>query len=416
MPYRAPIVRGRLPATPILLLIIFTDLVGFGMIIPILPFMSLAFGATPFEGTLLVSIYAVFAFICGPIWGRLSDRIGRRPTLMLTLIGAVGAYTLLGLAESLVMLYVARAASGAMAGNIGVVMATMADLTPAQDRARGMGYIGAVFGLGFAVGPGLGGMLAGSGPEPEFSRAAFAAAAMSGTALILALVFLPETRRQGSAAGGLDAQTRPKSILSFFRTPRQALLMAQFFVANMAQSMSFGVIGFWADIVLGWDQRQVALMIMAQGFMIALLQSRAVGPLTRRFGEVRVFRGAQIFQMTGCAMLIAVPAPPYVVISYAMIIGGQTLSYPTLNSLLSRRTDAHTQGTALGLSNGISALGRVFGPPVGGLLLMYASPMAPFLTVASLGLLAVFWAFSEIRRDRVVDQPGPREPDRLAGG
>ncbi|MGF1606018.1 MAG: MFS transporter [Rhodothalassiaceae bacterium] len=385
--------RRRFNPRPVLLITVLIDLIGFAMIFPVLPFLSLKFGASPVEGAMLVSIYSLMAFLSGPIWGRVSDRIGRRPTLLLTLLGATLGYIAVALAPSLFWLYAARAWSGAMAGNIGVVMAGMADITGTGGRAKAMGQIGAAFGLGFAIGPGLGGLIAGSGPDANFAAPFLLAAGLSLAAAILAFITLEETRPPVSRVPG--ASTAP---VRLFDSWDKRQLLAMFFIANLAQSAAFAIIGFWADRVLSWDQRDVGLMMMVQGIVVAVLQGVAVDPLVRALGEVRAFLAAQLVMIAGCLALVASDQAVLIVLAFSAIIGGQTLSYPLLNSLQSKRTAADAQGAGLGLSNGMAALGRVFGPPLGGALLIGVSPDAPYLAVAGIGLIAVAWCVTQLRQ------------------
>ncbi|MCH7865219.1 MAG: MFS transporter, partial [Proteobacteria bacterium] len=178
----------------ILFFIVFIDLVGFGIIIPLLPFYGEYYQATPFMVGLLMATYSFTQFIAAPFWGRLSDRVGRRPVLLVSLAGATAAYVLLGFADTLWVLFTARAAGGAMAGNISAAFAYVSDVTSRKDRAKGMGVIGAAFGLGFIAGPAIGGILAGPDPvNADFQTPAFAAAAMSLSALVLGFFILKES-------------------------------------------------------------------------------------------------------------------------------------------------------------------------------------------------------------------------------
>ena len=178
----------------ILFLIVFIDLVGFGIIIPLLPFFAEHFHASPAMVGLLMATYSLTQFIAAPFWGRISDSMGRRPVLLITLGGSVIAYVILGFSDSLATLFIARALGGFMAGNISTAFAYIADITTAQNRAKGMGIIGAAFGLGFIAGPAIGGILAGPDPATaDFRTPSLAAAALSLTALLLALVMLKES-------------------------------------------------------------------------------------------------------------------------------------------------------------------------------------------------------------------------------
>src|SRR5580704_14164007 len=183
---------------PILFLIVFVDLVGFGLIIPLLPFYAERFGASPQQVTILMAVYSLMAMLAAPVWGRLSDRIGRRPVLMASMLAAALAYLWLGLASALWMLFAARAFAGACAGNIAAAQAYIADVTPPERRARGMGMIGAAFGLGFIIGPALGGVLAGDNlATADLRTPGLVACALSLVALLGVVLVLKESLPAG---------------------------------------------------------------------------------------------------------------------------------------------------------------------------------------------------------------------------
>src|SRR5438105_5170185 len=203
---------------PILFLIVFVDLVGFGLIIPLLPFYGERFGASPQLVTILMAVYSLMSMLAAPLWGRLSDRIGRRPVLMASMAAAALAYLWLGLATELWMVFAARALSGACAGNIAAAQAYIADVTPPEKRARGMGMIGAAFGLGFIIGPALGGILAGNDlATADLRTPGFLAAGLSLVAFLGVLFVLKESRsaaavetpRRGRVAVLVEALGRP---------------------------------------------------------------------------------------------------------------------------------------------------------------------------------------------------------------
>ena len=384
---------------PVIIFAVFIDLLGFGIIIPILPFLTLKYGGDALIGAGLMSIYSLATFAAGPLWGRLSDRIGRRPALAATFLGSTLAYILLALSDSLVMLFVARAMSGMMAGNVGIAMAAMADLTDEKNRGRAMGLIGAAFGLGFAFGPFIGGLLGGVGGEANVFVPGLAAAAFSFTAMLLTARFMPETsHRNAEQKEEISPEPLPHWT-AVLRAPGALALYAMFFVTAVGQSICFAITPFWANATLGWNQTQVGFLLAGVGLCVAAIQSLGVGPLFRIFGEVRSLILGAVTHLAGIVILFLGPADMVTaIIAFPMIMSGLTISFPALNSLVSQRSDKRIQGTALGLSSGISALGRVFGPLSGGFFFEGFSAYTPYLAVALTGSIVFVWATRETRR------------------
>jgi len=393
---------------PAILFAIFIDLLGFGIIVPILPFLvgpyagTVTIGGTVVDeatlGAALFSIYSLTAFAAGPLWGRLSDRIGRRPALAATFFGATISYLVLAFSDSLLTLFIARAFSGAMAGNVGIAMAAMADLTDENNRGRAMGLIGAVFGLGFAFGPLIGGYLSSLGGTADIMVPGLAASALSLMACFMAYFFMPETRPE-KADGDNAAATRKPSWTEFLRTPPQLALFAMFIVTSAGQAMVFTIMPFWTKDLLFWTQKEVGYLMGSIGLCIAAIQSLATGPLFKSIGEVRsLVLGAGV-HLIGCAVIIMLPASLTVaLISFPLMMAGMTLSFPALNSLLSRRTEKDRQGAALGLSSGLSALGRVAGPLAAGLLYISSAPGPLFQAIAITSGLLLSWSLWELRK------------------
>ena len=396
---------------PVILLAIFIDLVGFGMIVPILPFLTNSYGGDTLTGTSLISVYAFAAFVFGPMWGRVSDRIGRKPALTITFFGAALAYLLLAFSSSLWMVFVARALSGAMTGNVGIVMAAMADMSSEANRGKAMAKIGAAFGLGFAFGPGIGGYLSTVGGETSVFLPGMVACGLSLLAMVLTAIYVPETN-PGSHAHAPDdalaatetpaqADNRPPHShwRSIVLAPNRVSLFVMFIVTATGQSVSFSIAPFWADSVLGWTAQEVGFLLMGVGVFVFIVQIWAVEPLFRIIGEIRSLQLSSVFHIAGCLIIIFGPANMITaVIGFPLVLGALTISYPALNSLLSRRTDRRIQGAALGLSNGFSSIGRIAGPIAAALFFSKAMPGAPFIFVAVVGATIFGWSWHENRQ------------------
>ena len=220
---------------PTLFLIVLVDLIGFGLVIPLLPFYAVRFAASPQEVTALVAIYSLAQLVTAPLWGRLSDRVGRRPVLMVSMAASVAAYFWIGSATALWMLFAARALAGACAGNIAAAQAYIADITKPEDRAKGMGLIGAAFGLGFIIGPAFGGLLAGNNPAAaDIEIPAWVAAGLSFVALCGVVVMLRESLPADQRGSRGRSRNRFVAVLEVLRRPVLSRLLLIFFLVILA--------------------------------------------------------------------------------------------------------------------------------------------------------------------------------------
>ena len=384
----------------ILFFIVFIDLIGFGIIIPLLPFYGEFYQASPEMVGLLMATYSFTQFLAAPFWGRLSDRIGRRPVLLVSLAGASAAYVWLGLAESLWMLFAARAVGGAMAGSISAAFAYVADVTTRENRARGMGMIGAAFGLGFIAGPAIGGILAGSDPvNADFQSPAFAAAAMSVTALIMAIATLKESL--SAEIRQRLAQEPPKKRLAMFREaldrPVIGLLLILTFLATFVFAGLESTFAMWSRRQFGWGPEQNGYLFAFIGLLSALIQGGLIGRLVRRFGEARlVVQGA-------AALAIGILLIPFstniVVLVIAMSIAGYGFSVisPSLNSLISLQSSEDEQGGIMGVTRSASTMARFIGPAWAGLLFGVLGRDWPYFVGAGVMVVVAFLGLRAIK-------------------
>jgi len=352
----------------ILLLIIFIDLVGFGVVIPLLPYYALNFHATPLEVTSMMACYSFAQFFSSPIWGRISDRFGRRPVLLVSLSASVLSYLWLGLADALWMLFAARLLSGAGAGNIAAAQAYITDITPPKKRAKGMGMIGAAFGLGFTVGPAIGGLLAGSNPDAAaLARPAFAAASLSALALVLAFLLLkeslsPELRgmanRPGRIALAKDA----------FGRPMLRHLVLLFFLTTCAFAGLESTFALWANSVFGWGPLQIGWIFFFVGLVLASVQGGLIGRLSSRFGEARLTTygaGLLVIGLAGLPFSLDLAAVLGVM---AVLSLGLGCLNPSVTSLVSQAAGADERGGILGVNQSAQSLARILGPWLAGIV------------------------------------------------
>ena len=377
---------------PTLFLIVVVDLVGFGLVIPLLPFYAVRFGASPQLVTALFAVYSLMSLLSAPLWGRLSDRIGRRPVLISSLAAGALAYLWMSAADALWMLFAARSLAGICAGNIAAAQAYIADVTAPENRAKGMGLIGAAFGLGFIIGPALGGLLAGDNPaSADLATPALVAAGLSGLALLGVVLLLPESRPP-EARRSAPARSRLAAILGALRRPVLSRLMLIFFLVILAFSGMESTFALWAMRQFGWGPSQVAYIFAYVGVLSAILQGGLIGRLSLRFGEERLL-------LVGLALiglgLLALPAArwlPLLALVLAALAVGMGLAQPSLSSLISRRAGREEQGEVMGVSQSVGSLSRVAGPLAAGVLFAEFGRDAPYLWGAALVAAAWFLA------------------------
>ncbi len=387
---------------PAILFAVFIDLLGFGIVVPILPFLTLKYGGDAFTGTGLISIYAFMTFVSGPFWGKLSDRIGRRPALVLTLIGSTLSYIVLAFSHNILMMYIARGLAGTMAGNIGIVMAATADMTEEENRGKAMGYISAAFALGFSLGPALGGILGVRGGEPNIFLPGLCAACLSATAALTAWKFMPESNKplptnlpQQPEATAPQAKPGWRDI---FSSQGQTILLLMFIVSAAGQSIAFCITPYWTEAVLHWSGKEVGFLLMAVGLSIATMQALAVEPLFKRIGELGAIIIGAIVHISGSAIILLGPGTTTTaLISFPMMMAGLTITYPALNSILSKRTEKSRQGVTMGVSHGLTSLGRVFGPVAAGAMFAVTAPNRPYYILAAAGVTVLVWALKELK-------------------
>ena len=387
----------------ILLFIVFLDLLGFGVIIPLLPFYGKHFGASPTEITWMMACYSLAQLFSSPLLGRLSDRIGRRPVLLISLVGSVAAYLWLGFADALWMLFAARLLAGLGAGNIAAAQAYVSDVTTPATRAKGMGMIGAAFGLGFTIGPALGGLVAGSNPTAAaLARPAFLAAGLSALAFVVALARLKESLPPAAQ----NAPPRPgrwqmtQNVMA--RPPLRRLILLLFITVTAFAGMET-TFALWANSAFGWGPREVGYNFLYVGLVLVAVQGGLIGRLSQRLGEARlVLAGAGMIAL-GLALLPVALALWRLLIVNTLLALGMGLLNPSLTSLISQQADADERGGVLGVSQSASSLARILGPVVAGPLFEFWGRGAPYYVGAVVMALVVALALRLPRRRALAD-------------
>ena len=382
-----------------LFMTVFVDLVGFGIVLPLQPFYAQKLGAAPDVVTLVAASYTAMQFVFAPLWGRLSDRIGRKRVLLFTIAGSCAGYLWLAFADTLVMLFLARAFGGAMAANMGVAHAYVADVTPAADRAGAMGRIGAAAGLGFVAGPAIGGLLAGPDAlNPDFQLPFFAAAVFSALAFVAAIVFLRETST--AEVGRAARRTALRDLWATLARPGLGLLLALVFMTPFVFSGIETVLALWSQFALDWGPLRNGYAYAFMGFVAVIVQGFAVGPLTRALGEGRVVAGGAVAVLVGAVLVPATGGAVGLYVALGLIVGGVCVSGPTLTSLVSHHAGADERGAILGLSQSSAGFGRILGPALSGTVFAGLGPDWPFLGGALVMVLMLALSLRLIRRPR----------------
>ena len=370
-----------------LFLIVFISLVGFGIVLPAFPFFGTMVGASPAQTTLAMAAYSLGQFVGAPIWGKLSDKYGRKPILISSLCGAIISYIIMAHARDIATLSVARVIGGLMAGNIAAAFAYVGDITDEASRPKAMGMIGAAFGLGFIFGPAIGGLLAGNHPDfSDFATIGYASAGFAAVAAIAAHFVLPESlppeRRNRVAQSGprtsASAVLRAKPIIG-------ALMLLTLLVSGSAALMETSF-AFFARDVLSWGPQQVGLSFGAVGLVSVILQGGAAGPLSKRFGSKPLMIAGLIAYAVGLGGLTQAATGPMVLAAMSVTAIGLGLFNPAFQTLTSAQSDESDRGLVNGLTQGASSLGRVVGPSVSGTIYQTLGNTAPF-AFGALGLV-----------------------------
>jgi len=368
-------------------------MMGFGMVIPILPFYIESFGASGKGLGLLMAIFSIMQFIFSPIWGGYSDRFGRKPMLIIGALGNAISLVLFGLSTELWMIYAARALGGMLsAATLPTAMAYISDTTESKNRGGGMGVIGAAMGMGLVLGPGLGGLLAGESLSTPF----FVASGLSMLALFLILIFLPESlpkseREAGVKIKGFDLKQIWQSLFG----PLGYLMVLSFMVFFGLTNFE-GIFGLYAQHRFDYNPAQVGSVMMVIGLMSTFVQGVLTGPLTRRFGERLVIRASLIGSSVGFLIMLWAYSDLTLYLTVGLFVLANSMLRPGIAALVSMEARGG-QGAALGLANSFMSLGRIVGPLWAGIMFDVRISF-PFLSGAGIFLILFFISFSWLRK------------------
>jgi multidrug resistance protein len=386
---------------------IFIDFTGFGLVIPLLPFWAQHLGANAVGVGLILTLYALAQFIFTPMLGSLSDRYGRRPVIIASLIIEAIAFALSALANTLPLLFFARFIGGVGSSNIGSAQAVVSDVTPPEGRARGMGLIGAAIGMGFVVGPAIGGVLAPLGSAIPFWVAAVVAVVNT----LLVTLFLPETRKREVATAGTHTKNEGFSMLlagwkQALRYPIVARLAIMSLLFNVAFTAMEAIYPLFSQHVFGWTAMQNGYIFTYVGIIVVIMQGGLVGQLVKRFGERSLLIAGLIMLAIGLGLLPWSTQLGLMLVALGILSAGDGAVTPTISTLLSFASPETAQGETLGFAQGLSGLGRIVGPLIAGSFYAFAGPGSPFLISAGLVIVALLIALPGLPvSKKVKEQP-----------
>ena len=374
---------------------VFLDLVGFGIILPLIPYLAREFKATPLEIGLLMAVFSFMQFLFSPLWGKLSDRFGRRPVILTSLLGSTFSYLFFACSQTLNLLFLARCLAGFFASNISTAQAYIADITPREERSVGMGLIGAAFGLGFIMGPAIAGF---SGPigeslgnHPPFGIqfSSLVAAGLNACNFILAFFMLPETYDQ-NRINSLKRPGRLESFFFVFKKPLLSSLFGIFFLASLSMALMEVMIFPFVQDRFSWSYKLASISFAYVGIIMVLTQGYFIRQWIPRFGEKKTLLFGLMAMSLGFWMIGLSFHVFTLGLAMTLLAVGNGCMRPPVVGLTSVITDEKQQGYVLGVMNSMGAVGRIIGPVTGGWLYQEFSEQVPFFTSGVLALISVF--------------------------
>jgi DHA1 family tetracycline resistance protein-like MFS transporter len=407
--------------------VVFIDILGFGLILPLLPYFADQYGGSDFVVGLLVAVYAAAQFVGAPFLGRLSDRYGRRPVLVISIAGTALSFLLLGLADPLGrtlawlplaelngeqllalenatilgVMFISRLVGGLTGGNITVAQAYISDVTTAQDRAKGLGLLGAAFGLGFILGPAIGGALSAGG----YSVPAFAAAGLAALNLIGVILFLPESLTEAQkreAAGPRRALISPAAMVEELTKPRIGPLMTIRLFYALAAALFQTMFTLWAKERLALTAQSTAYLLAYIGLLSIIVQGGLIGQLTKRFNEATLIVSAALIQAAALVLWALTPSVPVLMVVLIPLAFTTGVLNTVINSAITRAVPPQEIGGALGVAGSLESLSRVVSPTVGGWLIGGVGTWAPGAAAA-----VVMAGVTALAYRRLIANPDP---------
>ncbi|MEH7883367.1 MFS transporter [Bacillus sp. JJ1609] len=358
-------------ALPILFLVMFLVMVGFGIIIPVMPFYAEEIGASPTQLGLLMAVYSLMQLLFAPMWGRVSDRIGRKPVIMIGIIGLSISFFLMAISSELWMLFAARIIGGLLSSaNMPTVMAYVADITSEEDRGKGMGIIGASVGLGFIFGPAIGGIFSQSSLNMPFY--------LAGATSLITFLLVTFVLKESLSVEERNSQSKERtSLLKAFNGPVSVLFVLQLFVSLSLSGLE-ATFAYFAAEKAGLGSVQLGYIFMIMGLAGAIVQGGLVGRMTKKLGEGTVIQLGILISAVGFALILLIEGFGTAALFLTIFGVGNGLIRPSVSSLLTKKSTAG-HGSTTGLLSSFDSLGRIIGPPLGGWLFSIAIGM-PYIS------------------------------------
>jgi len=374
-------------------LIVLIDLLGFGIILPLLPYIAEKYQANPFQIGLLTASYSFFQLIASPILGRLSDRYGRKKILMISQFGSVVGYLLLGLAGSLLLLFISRIVDGITGGNISIAQAYIADVTDKKNRAKGMGMIGAAFGLGFIFGPALGGLLA----KISYSTPAYFAAGIAMLTVVTTYFFLKESVDVKVVAKSPRAQLNLTELKRVLSIQPIGLLIVAFFLFNTAVSIQQGIFALWTQRTYKFGPTENGWLFAYIGIIVVIIQLRILPFIIKKFPEKTILRTAFVLTAIGLMSIPLLQRPEFLIyISLFILSFGNAFTNPVIQSIASENVPKEEYGGTLGFLQSAGSMGRIVGPALGDELFFRFGKDTPFIIAAMIMFLLAGYIWKKI--------------------
>ena len=384
------------PLIWLVFLVIVIDLVGFGLVIPLLPFMAPNLGGDSTDVAFIIITYALGAALVSPAWGKLSDKAGRRQALVLALLCSCVAYVVTALADTLWQVYLGRVLSGLAAGSLPVATALMADLSPPQRRAKAMGLVGTAFGLGLIAGPVLGGLL--TGDSESFALPFYTAAVMSLVAAICAQTMLPVRMAKPVSSRPEMAENRAPAPAPALGPKQNKLLLMPYVSHTCSVSSIIYLFPLWVADAFTWGPKDVGYFFGVVGVAMITLQGGLLAVLTKVFGHINVLRVGSVTFAISLFVVATAEITPWMPAMIFLAFCGSTVCLPLLNAIASEIVDPSHRGRMMGMTASASSTGRIVGPLFAAGLLNSRDFSTAWLGSALMVLFLVIWSFTAARK------------------